>query len=284
MAASGALGIIAGGGDLPAAVAECARAGGRSIFVIALEGMAGPEVARFPHGAAGLGELGKIIKLLKAAGASEVTLAGKVARPNISSVKLDARAALALPKLLAAARRGDDAVLRAIVAILEREGLRVIGTAEAAPDLLAPAGLLGRVKPSESDRSDLARAAAVVRAMGALDIGQAAVVCEGLVLAVEAAEGTDEMIRRVAGLPVALRGTPERRRGVLLKATKPRQERRVDLPVIGIRTIALAAEAGLAGIAIEAGATVIMERGAVAAAADAARLFVYGFGPGDAKE
>jgi DUF1009 family protein len=273
----GTLGVIAGGGELPIAIAEAASAAGRDVFVVALDGSADGDVSQFRHGFAGLGELGKVVKLLKAAQVSEITFAGRVARPNLSSLKLDSRAALALPKLLAAARKGDDAVLRAILALMEREGFRVIGTAEAAPMLLAPRGNLGTCAPSEVDRADLTRAYAIVKALGEHDIGQAAAVCEGLALAVEAAEGTDEMIRRIGSLPGAVRGTPERRRGVLVKAPKPRQERRVDLPVIGARTVELAASVGLAGIAVEAGAAIVMNRPQVVAAADKAGLFVFGF-------
>jgi DUF1009 family protein len=196
-------------------------------------------------------------------------------------LKIDARAAMALPKLLAAARKGDDAVLRAILALMEREGFRVIGTAEAAPGLLAPRGPLGAHAPSELDRQDLAQAFRIVRAMGEHDIGQAAVVCDGLVLAVEAAEGTDEMIRRVATLPNAIRGTAERRRGVLVKAPKPRQERRIDLPVIGARTVELVAAAGLAGIGLEADSALVMNRTDVVKGANGAGIFVCGFGPAD---
>jgi DUF1009 family protein len=273
--AGGALGIIGGAGELPLAIAEAAKADGREIFMVAIEGIARPEdLKEFPHGFAGLGELGKIVNLLKAAGCSEVTFAGRVPRPNFSSVKLDARGALALPKVIAAARKGDDALLRALVGIIEREGLTVIGSDQAARQLVVKDGLVGKLRPSEHNRADIARGFEIVRVMGALDIGQASVVCEGLVLAVEAAEGTDEMIRRVAALPAALRGTKESRRGVLVKAPKPGQERRVDLPVVGVRTVELAAEAGLSGIAIEAGSVLVMNRRAVAEAADRAGLFL----------
>ena len=284
MSGQGTLGIIAGGGDLPLAIAESAKAAGRSVFVIGLEGMADPGVGRFEHGFAAIGELGKLVRLLKQANVSHVTFAGRVARPNFSALKLDTRGALALPRVVAAARHGDDAMLRVILALFEREGMTVVGTEQAAPGLIAGEGALGKHRPSERDRSDLSRAVQIVRALGTWDVGQSAVVCEGLVLAVEAAEGTDEMMRRVAQLPEALRGTPAGRRGVLVKAVKPGQEKRVDLPVIGTRTVELAAAAGLSGIAVEAGAALIMNRAAVAPAADAAGLFVYGFSAADVAE
>jgi hypothetical protein len=282
--AGGTLGIIAGGGELPIAIAQAAQDSGRAIFVVALDGMArASDVDPFPHGFVSLGELGKAIKLLQHAGCEEVTLAGKVARPEFSKLRLDARGALALPRIMAAALKGDDALLRTLLAIFEKEGMRVIGSAQAARNLLAPLGPLGRLKPLPADDADILHAFRVVAAMGALDIGQAAVVCQGLVLAVEAAEGTDAMLERVAALPAALRGSPAHRKGALAKAAKPHQERRVDLPVIGVRTVELVAEAGLSGIAVEGGAALIMGRARVVEAADRYGIFVYGFAPEDNK-
>jgi DUF1009 family protein len=283
-APAGTLGIIAGGGELPIAIAQAAQDEGRAIFLVALDGMARPsDVDPFPHGFVSLGELGKAIKLLQDAGCDEVAFAGKVARPEFTKLKLDARGALALPRIMAAALKGDDALLRALLAIFEKEGMRVIGSAEAARDLLAPFGELGRLKPSPEDNGDIRHAIRVVATLGALDIGQAAVVCQGLVLAVEAAEGTDAMLARVATLPAAVRGAPGNRKGVMAKAAKPHQERRVDLPVIGVRTVELAAEAGLSGIAVEGGAALIMGRARVVEAADRYGIFVYGFAPEDYK-
>jgi DUF1009 family protein len=282
---NGALGIIAGGGELPLAIAEAASSAGRDVFIIAIAGLAQEkELGKFRHGVAGIGELGKMLALLKQANCSEITFAGRVPRPNFSAVKFDARGAMALPKLLAAALKGDDALLRAVLGVFEREGLTVIGSDEAARALVAQEGTIGRAAPSERDRTDITRGFAVLRAMGALDIGQAAIVCEGLVLAVEAAEGTDEMLRRAAVLPETIRGTAEARRGVLVKAPKPAQERRVDLPVIGARTVELAAAAGLSGIAVESEAVLIMNRSAVAAAIDRAGLFLVALSARDVGE
>jgi DUF1009 family protein len=279
-APAGTLGIIAGGGELPIAIARAAQADGRAVFVLALAGMANPsDVAAFPHAFASLGELGKAIRLLKESGCTEVTLAGKVARPEFSKLKLDGRGALALPRVMAAALKGDDALLRALVAIFEKEGLRVIGSTDAACGLVSPLGVLGRFSPAPGQDADILHAIRVVAALGSLDIGQAAVVCEGLVLAVEAAEGTDAMLTRVAALPEALRGTSANRKGVLVKAAKPKQERRVDLPVIGVHTVELVAAAGLSGIAVEGGAALIVNRARVIETADRFGIFVYGFAP-----
>lgn len=272
------LGIIAGGGELPLAIAESARSAGRDVFVLALSG-AEDALWEFPRENSGIGELGKSLSLLKQHGCEEVTFAGRVARPEWSELKLDARGALALPKVAAAALRGDDALMRAMLAIFEKEGFRVIGTAEAAPNLIADAGIYGKYKPDAQALADIAKAREVVRALGQLDIGQAAAVADGLVLAVEAAEGTDAMLERLTNLPKNLRGTSRKRRGVLVKAPKPAQERRVDLPVIGLRTIELASAGGLAGVAVEAGAALLMRKAKLVEEADRAGLFVMAFEP-----
>lgn len=273
-----ALGIIAGGGELPLAIAESARDAGRDVFVLGLSG-ADDGLSAFPNEAVGLGELGKTLSLLKKHGCADVTLAGRVSRPDWSALKLDARAALALPKVAAAALKGDDALMRAMIGIFEKEGFRVVGTAEAAPELIAAAGIYGRYKPDGQALADIAQAREVVRKLGELDIGQAAAVADGLVLAVEAAEGTDAMLQRIPQLSKNLRGTERKRRGVLVKAPKPAQERRVDLPVIGLRTIELAAAGGLAGVAVEAGAALIMRKAKIVEAADRLGLFVMAFDP-----
>ena len=271
------LGIIAGGGELPLAVADAVLWGGRDVFILALVGAADPGVEQYPHAWNSLGEVGRAIQLLRDHGVDEVLLAGKVARPRFSEVKLDFKGARVLPRVLAAARRGDDALLKCMVELFEDEGFHAVGVAETAPSLLMGAGALGRRAPSKSDLADIKIAVDVVKLMGTLDVGQAAAVCEGLVLAVEAAEGTDRMIERVASLPAAIRGVPGKPRGVLVKAPKPQQDGKTDLPVIGIHTVANAAAAGLAGIAVEAGSTLILERQEVCAAADRAGIFVYGF-------
>ena len=279
---SGTLGIIAGIGELPLAIAETVRGEGRKVFVLALHGHVNEaDVRGFPHAFVHLGELGKAIRHLKDAGCSEVTMVGKVPRVEFAKMKVDARGALALPKVIAAAIKGDDALLRAILGFFEAEGIHVIGSADIARTLLAPLGPLGEFGPTEEEDADIRRGISVVAAIGAQDIGQAAVICRGFVLAVEAAEGTDAMLARVATLPEALRGTMQDRKGVMVKAVKPIQERRMDLPVIGVRTVELASACGLCGIAVEAEGALIVNRKAVVEAADKAGIFVYGFAPQD---
>jgi Uncharacterized protein conserved in bacteria len=274
-----ALGLIAGGGDLPKAIAESAREAGREVFVVALAGSAGDWVEGFAHEWCGLGEVGKVIKALKGAGAGDLVMAGNLARPKFSDIKLDFKGVMVAPAIIAAARKGDDALLRAVVDTVEREGFHAIGAQDAAPGLLAEEGPLGRLVPDRDDREDIAAAFKIVRTLGELDVGQAAVVSEGLPLAVEAAEGTDAMIARIGSLPKHFRGQENKRRGVLVKAPKPIQDRKTDLPVIGVQTVRNAAAVGLCGIALEAGGALILGKKAVAEEADKLGLFVVGVKP-----
>ena len=275
------LGIIAGGGALPCEVARSIEERGEKVFLVGLRGAADQEIARFPHAWASLGEAGKILRLLHENTCRRVLFAGRVARPGFSDLKTDAKGLLLMPRVAVAARRGDDALLRLLAEILAEEGFTPIGIAEAAPALLASEGNLGHLRTDKAYMGDIALGVKVVRALGALDVGQAAVVCGGLVLAIEAAEGTDAMITRAGALPQNLRGTPQRRRGVLVKALKPTQDGKTDLPVLGVRTVENAANAGLAGIAVEAGRSVIVDRQSVVQAADSAGLFLFGFSPAE---
>ncbi|HWY60667.1 MAG TPA: UDP-2,3-diacylglucosamine diphosphatase LpxI [Rhizomicrobium sp.] len=271
------LGIIAGGGELPHAVAQSVAGSGRKLHILALRGIADEGwLAAYPHEWMGVGELGRSLKLLAAAGAKDLILVGQVDRPAFSEIKLDARGLTMLPSLIAAARKGDDALMKTISDFYAREGFAVLTAADAAPGLVTGEGPLGKLAPDAGQMEDIKRAFAIVRALGAEDVGQAAIVCEGLPLCVEAAEGTDAMIARVATLRKNLRGTPENKRGVLVKALKPMQDRKTDLPVIGVNTVRGAHAVGLAGIALEAGVSLIVDKTAVAAAADRLGLFVTG--------
>jgi len=273
------LGLIAGGGGLPVEIADhCARSG-RPLFVIRLKGFAGDGLAPYAGAEIGLAELGKCLKALKRAGCKSVCLAGQVARPDFSTLMPDLRGLAALPGAIAAARRGDDALLRFLVGEFEKEGFAVEGAHEVMNDLGLEVGPLGAVAPREQDHADIAQALEAARAIGRLDIGQAAVACHGLVLAVEAAEGTDAMLARVAELPEHLRGRPGAGAGVLAKAPKPIQETRVDLPTIGPATIEGVARAGLAGVVGEAGRLLVLERERVVELADELGVFIVGVEP-----
>ena len=265
------IGILAGSGELPARLVAALRAVGREVFVIAFEGTTDPGiVADVPHAWLRPVEVGRIVDRLKGEGCRDLVLAGAVRRPDLASITPDRRGLKLLPRLLKAARRGDGALLGVVVEFLEEEGFRVIGAEDVLGDLLAPAGTLTRAAPDQRDGEDIAHGVRVVDALGALDVGQAAVVRGGLVLGVEAVEGTDALLHRCA----AFRGAEPA--GVLVKLTKPGQERRVDLPTIGVATVAAAAAAGLRGIAIEAEGALIVDRAAVVAAADRAGIFIHG--------
>jgi DUF1009 family protein len=244
--------------------------------VIRLKGFAGAGLEPFAGAEVGLAELGKCFKALKRAGCKAVCLAGQVNRPDFATLMPDLRGLAALPAAIAAARKGDDALLRMLVAEFEKEGFTVEGAHEVMDDLGLAAGPMGRHVPGPEHQADIDHALHVARTIGRLDAGQAAVVCRGLVLALEAAEGTDALLARVAELPEALRGRPGAPLGVLAKAPKPTQETRVDLPTIGPATIEAAARAGLAGIVGEAGHLLVLDRDAVIALADDLGLFILG--------
>ena len=273
------LGIIAGSGALPREVAESCRAGGRPVFIVRLKGFADDAMQAYPGAEFGMAEFGHIFKALKSEGAKSVCFAGAVDRPDFAALKPDLRGLMAMPGIIAAARKGDDAILRQVMGEFEKEGFAVEGAHQVVADLALGEGALGSIRPTPEHDADMARALEVARAIGQLDIGQGAVVARGLVLAVEAQEGTDAMLRRCAELPTAVRGTVEERCGVLAKAPKPIQERRIDLPTIGVSTVRRAAKAGLAGIVGEAGGVLVVDREAVIAEADAMGLFVYGAAP-----
>jgi DUF1009 family protein len=271
MAADGPLGILAGNGALPRRIVESCRAAGRPVFVVALEGEADQAtVAGVPHAWCRLGAAGTALDLLHANAVTDLVLAGGVRRPSLSALRPDWRATKFFARI-GYRGLGDDGLLSAVVKELEREGFRVLGAEELlASDNLLPEGALGHCRPNAQACGDIEHGLRLARAIGALDIGQAVVIQQGLVLGVEAVEGTDGLLRRCAELR---RDGPG---GVLVKAAKPGQERRVDRPTIGPRTVNLAAAAGLQGIAAEAGMTLVVDRAETIRAADQAGLFVVG--------
>ncbi|MEZ5939114.1 MAG: UDP-2,3-diacylglucosamine diphosphatase LpxI [Hyphomonadaceae bacterium] len=273
---------MAGGGDLPVSVARNAVDLGKRIFVIRLAGFADAEDYRSYDGAdVSIGEIGRLIELLRESGCTDVVFAGIVSRPDFSKLRLDWRGARELPRLVSAASKGDDALLRAVLAIFEAEGFNIVGAESVAPSNLTPAGLLGARSPSEADMIDMRVAARAAAAIGELDIGQGAVSCDGVILALEAQEGTDQMLLRCAAMPEDIRGTPGNRKGVLVKRPKPIQDNRIDLPTIGARTIENAATAGLSGVALAADQTLILDMPTVVQRANTLGLFLYGFTAGE---
>ncbi len=269
------LGIITGGGALPLKLAAACRNKDIPTFLIRLEGAADKAADEFSGADCAIGEAGKIIRLLKEEACDAVAMAGVVKRPDFKSIKADWRGAALLPRIISAAARGDGALLNVLVDTLEAEGFTVVGADDVAVELAAGHGTFTSIAPTTEQLSDIRKAAAVVAALGPFDVGQGAVVANGLVLAVEAAEGTDAMLARVGELPSATRGGP--RSGVLVKRPKPGQEVRVDLPTIGAQTVRLAADAGLAGIAVEAGRALFLDEEEAVAIAHERGLFVYGF-------
>lgn len=273
------LGLIAGGGALPVELAAHCEAAGRAFSVMRLRSFADPILARYPGQEVGLGEFGKVFKALRAEGCEVVCFAGNVSRPDFSALMPDARGVKVLPSLIVAARKGDDALLRRVLDEFEKEGFEIEGAHEVVGEMTLPLGRLGKISPSAAHMADIDKALHVAREIGRLDVGQGAVVCDGLVLAVEAQEGTDAMLRRVEQLPQAIRGSAEAPKGVLAKAPKPIQETKVDMPTIGVATIQRAARAGLAGVVGEVGRLLVVDRDAVIAAADDLGLFVLGVDP-----
>jgi DUF1009 family protein len=271
------LGIIAGLGDLPVQVAEAATERGQDVFILRLKGFEEPKLADYPGIVSGIAEVGKTFKAFKQAGCEQICFAGNVKRPDFKALKPDLKGISLLPKALAAAKEGDDALLSFLISVFEDEGFEVIGADVAAGSLSFGSGLFAGPEPSENDMSDLRKAAQIASVIGDHDIGQGAIVANGLVLCVEAQEGTDAMLTRCATLPTQIRGTATARMGVLVKRPKPQQERRIDLPTIGLATIEKVAAAGLAGIGFEADGALIVNAEAVRARATELGLFLYGF-------
>jgi len=267
------LAIVCGGGTLPFAVADAVRKRGRRAVLIAIRGWADAEaVAGYPHHWIALGQLASVLRCMRAEGCRDIVFIGVVRRPSITQLRLDFTTLRMLPRIMRMFRGGDNHLLTGASRILEEYGLRIVGPHEVAPEILMPDGALGRRGPNEAERADIARGLALLDAMGPFDVGQAVVVADQHVLAVEAAEGTDRMLAHVA----ELRGHGGASRGVLVKAPKPGQDWRFDLPSIGPRTIEGAASARLAGIAVRAGGAIVAEPQRVAALADERNVFVVG--------
>ena len=275
------IGLIAGGGDLPKHVVQAAQQDGHDVSVIVLKGFA--DTSDFIDGKAlGIAEFGKMTKALKKAKATHVCFAGIVKRPDFKKLKPDLKAMFHMGGAVKAAKQGDDALMRYLLELFEKEGFEVIAPQDVCQSLLLPQGILGATALKETHKEDAKTACEIASKIGALDIGQGAVVCQGVVLAVEAQEGTDAMLKRVSELPAEIRGTVSERKGVLAKMVKPTQETRVDLPTIGPATIENAAAAGLAGIVAESGRAFIIDRDEVIALADAAGIFIAGLPPSKA--
>lgn len=274
------LAVVAGRGDLPRRIAERRAEAGLPYLLIVFPDCMQSWMTDHPHETHEFEKLGRFFRALRAAGATHMVFAGAMDRPKLRLWRADLKAAGIAAKALRLLGQGDDAMLRGFARIVEGEGLSMIGPTDIlGGEMTVGKGSLGREGPGPRDKTDAAKAAAIIRVLGPLDVGQGAVVADGVCLAVEAIEGTDMMLARVSQLPAEKRASAPPPSGVLYKGPKPGQDRRLDQPTIGARTIEGARKAGLKGIVVAAGETVLMDRDATRAAADAAGLFVYGATP-----
>lgn len=271
----GPLGILACAGTLPIEIATRTRAAGRNVHIVAIEGFAATGIEHFAHTWASLGQVGRMVTSLRRAGCRDLVIAGALRRPNLWRLRIDHGFIRSIGTVLRMTRGGDDSVLRLIVRYFEGEGFAVRGVDEVAPELLAPTGPMGRVVPDASAMRAIERAAALIGALGQYDVGQAVVAGPEAIVAVEGARGTDAMLDQLAAARAA--GGAMQGPLVLVKQPKPGQELRIDLPAIGPRTVDLGAAAGLTGVAILSGQSLVLERAATIAGADRAGLFVTGY-------
>lgn len=276
----GLLAIIAGRGDLPRRIAERRAAAGLPFLLVVFQNCWEDWMAGHPHQRHEFERLGAMFRALDQAGATHVVFAGAMNRPKVRLWRADLKTVKLAGKALALLRKGDDEMLRGYARMIEAEGLVMIGPAELlGEDMQVQAGPLGRVSPDDRDRADAAKAAQIVQTLGPLDVGQGAVVAHGVCLAVEAIEGTDLMLARLADLPAERRASAPPPSGVLFKGPKPGQDRRMDLPTIGPGTVRGAVAAGLRGIVVAAGETLLMEEAETRRAADEGGIFVVGARP-----
>lgn len=271
------LGVIAGGGDIPSLVVNAAREAGRDVLIIGIDGAYDESLT--PHETVRIEQLGKCLEILKKNNCGEIVIIGSVTRPNLLNIKPAAGEKKLLKTILKDMWKrnlGDDLLLRHVIGFFEENGIAVVPPEQILGNILAPEGRLTKKTPSENNLEDIKKGRVVTEAVGQLDIGQCSVVCRGQVLAVEGPEGTDAMLQRVAGLPESLRGSVGNRDGVLVKLPKPEQDRRVDLPTLGLSTIENASEAGLAGIAFAAGGAHLVDAEACIKRANALNMFLIG--------
>jgi hypothetical protein len=271
------LAIVCGGGSLPLAVADYVTKRGRPVLLFPLQGIAKPQdYVQRPHTWVRIAKFGTFERVAQAAGCHDLVMIGSLVRPSIWQLRFDWSTMKLMSRIAAAFAGGDDYLLSRVVKLIEEKGFRVLGAHEVAPEILVPEGVLGRAQASERDRADIALGFDYLRATGPFDVGQAVVVAGKHVLAVEAAEGTDQMLSRIAEMRANGRVRSPAGTGVLVKAPKRGQDLRFDMPSIGPLTVEGVARAGLAGIAVVAGSTIVAEAVQLVAAADHANIFVVG--------
>ncbi len=273
------LAILCGGGGVALEAARLAQARGREVFLVGLVGSASGEIEALPHIWVRLGELGKLFGALREREIEDMAILGAVRRPEFADVKLDWGAVKRAAEIARIFRGGDNSLLAGVARIFESEGLKIVGPKDFAPELLAPAGVVAGHAPKAEVAEDIAFGAKLLGALSPFDVGQGAVIANGRVLAVEAAEGTDAMLARVGDMRLSGRLRLRGRAGVFVKAAKRGQDMRLDLPTVGLKTLEAAARAELNGLAVAAGDVLIADRAAFGKAAEAAGLFVVGWAP-----
>ncbi len=273
----GPVAIVSGGGTLPFATADAAMQLGRRAVLLALRGSADPaRVAAYPHHWIAVGQIGRMCRLARQEGCRDMVFIGGLVRPTLGQLRLDWETLLLLPRLAGIFRGGDDHFFHGVINIFEERGFHVMGAHEVAPRILVPEGPLGQRRPSAGDLADIRRGFEFLRVTSPFDVGQAVVIAQNRILGVEAAEGTDHMLARFGDVRRSGRIRVPAGTGVLVKAPKLGQDRRIDLPSIGPKTIESAINAGLSGIAVVAGSALVAEPDRIAEMADRAKLFVVG--------
>ena len=277
---AGPVAIICGGGSIPFAVADAIVRQGRRPVLFPFRGWADAKaVERYPHYWSYVGQFGRFLRIARREGCRDVIFIGSLVRPAIWEIRLDWKTLRLLPWIIRQFYGGDDHLISGMARLFEEHGFRLLAAQDVAPEILMPEGLLAAKAPSERDQADIAHGLALIEAIGRFDVGQAVVVANQHVLGVEAAEGTDQLLARIADLRHSRRIRSPEGTCVLVKAPKPAQDRRFDLPSIGPATVEAAAAAGLAGIAVLAGGTIVAEPARMVSSADKAGLFVVGVSP-----
>ena len=276
-ASLGNVGLIAGGGTLPFAVADAVIARGRKPVLLAIKGFCDPaRVTAYEHRWVAVGQLGRLVRLLRAADCHDVLFIGSLVRPALTELRLDLTTLRMIPRIVAAFRGGDDHLLKSIGGLFEHFGFHLVGIPDVAPEIMMPSGHLTRAVPDRDALADIAKGQAALHALSPFDVGQACIVIDGNIVALEDIAGTDALLTRVAALRAEGRLRAKSARGVLVKAPKTGQDLRFDLPTLGPRTVDGAIAAELAGIAIAAGQTLMAEPQPMIASADRAGLFITG--------
>jgi DUF1009 family protein len=271
--------IICGGGAFPAAVADAVLAQGRPVYLFLVKGFAEHSLERYPHEWVNIGSLAKFVGSSRKHGVKEIVIIGSSIRPRLSQLGFDWKSILLLPRLARMFLGGDNSLLSGVAKIFEENGLTVRGAHEVAPQILVPEGLATRMQPTAKELEAIETGQNLLRAIDGFDVGQAVVVAGKRIAAIEGAEGTQELLHRVAEMRRKGRLRLADREGVLVKLPKPSQDRRLDLPAIGTDTISQAKAAGLAGIAIEAHGSIVVDAQKFVAEAEAAGLFVIALPP-----